>query len=105
MKGGSIGREARRRAGISQEQLAARLSTTQSAVARMERGRTEPSFARVFEAVRMCGLDLLPRLLVVDDADWSVASANLALTIDQRVEQHQAALAFARAAREARRGG
>jgi hypothetical protein len=53
----------------------------------------------------MCGLDLLPRLLVVDDADWSVASANLALTIDQRVEQHQAALAFARAAREARRGG
>jgi ribosome-binding protein aMBF1 (putative translation factor) len=105
MKGGSIVREARRRAGISQEQLAARLSTTQSAVARMERGRTEPSFARVVEAVRVCGLDLLPRLLEVDDADWSVASANLALTIDQRVEQHQAALAFALAAREARRGG
>lgn len=105
MKGGSIVREARRRAGISQEQLAARLSTTQSAVARMERGRTEPSFARVVEAVRVCGLDLLPRLLAADDADWSVASANLALSIDQRVEQHRAALAFARAARGSRRGG
>lgn len=35
--------EARRRAGLTQEELAARMNTSQSAVARMESGRTFPS--------------------------------------------------------------
>jgi len=105
MKGGSIVREARRRAGLSQAALAARLGTTQSAIARMERARTEPAFARVVDAVRACGLELVPSVRSVDDADWSVASANLALSVDDRVRRHQAALRFALAGRQAARSG
>jgi transcriptional regulator with XRE-family HTH domain len=101
MNGGALVREARRRVSLTQADLAVRLRTTQSAIARLERGRTEPSFARVVEAVRACGLELIPALTDQDDADWSVASTNLLLTPDQRVRRHQAALAFARAGRKA----
>ena len=106
MNGGTLIREARRRVGLTQTDLAARLRTTQSAIARLERGRTEPSFARVVDAVRACGLELTPAMIDPDDTDWSVASTNLLLTPDQRVRRHQAALAFARAGRKAiARGG
>jgi transcriptional regulator with XRE-family HTH domain len=101
MKAGDLVREARRRADLSQQELAERLGTTQSAVARLERGGTEPSFHRVVEAVRACGLELLPQLLTADDSDWSVASSNLTLDTDARVRRHQSALRFARAGRAA----
>jgi transcriptional regulator with XRE-family HTH domain len=101
MKAGDLVKEARRRAGLSQHELAERLGTTQSAIARLERGGTEPSFHRVNEAVRACGLELLPQLLAIDDSDWSVASSNLRLDTDARVRRHQSALRFARAGRAA----
>lgn len=101
MQGGKLVREARRRAGLTQAQLAVRLGTTQSAIARLERGRSEPSFSNVAEAVRACGLELVPRLVAVDDADWSVASANLRLSPEERVRQHQRASRFALAGRQA----
>jgi transcriptional regulator with XRE-family HTH domain len=101
MKGGRIIREARRRAGLTQTELAERADTTQSAVARWERGGAEPSFQRVVALIRACGFELLPQMRAVDDADWSVASVNLSATPDQRVRRHQAALRFARAGREA----
>ena len=101
MRAGDLIREARRRAGITQRELADRLDTTQSAIARLERGGTEPSYERVAEAVRACGMDLVPQLLRADDADWSVASTNLAVGPDARVRRHQAALRFALAGRRA----
>lgn len=101
MRAGHLIREARRRAGLSQRELAERLGTTQSAIARMERGRTEPSYERVAEAVRSCGMDLVPQLLPADDANWSVASSNLTVGPDARVRRHQAALLFAIAGRQA----
>ncbi|MGH2539989.1 MAG: helix-turn-helix domain-containing protein [Actinomycetota bacterium] len=101
MRGGALIREARRRARLTQRELAARLGTTQSAIARLERGGTEPSYERVVQAVRACGLDLQPRLHPADDADWSVASTNLAADPETRVRRHQAALRFAEAGRRA----
>jgi len=98
-------REARRRAGLSQAELAKRLGTTQSAIARLERGRSEPSFSKVVAAARACGIDLVPRLVDVDDADWSVASTNLGLSPDARVRRHRQALRFALAGRKALAGG
>jgi len=94
-------REARRRAHLTQEELASRVGTTQSAIARLERRGTEPSLRRAHGLLRACGMDLDVRLLAVDDSDWSVAHANLALDIGARVRQHQAALRFARAGRAA----
>ena len=101
MSGGTIVREARRRAGITQAELAERVGTTQSALARLERGHTEPSLHRVQELVRACGLDLRVGMDALDDSDWSVARTNLALDVDGRVRQHQAALRFALAGRKA----
>jgi|SRR5437867_9212346 len=101
MRGGPIVREARRRACLTQRELAERLGTTQSAIARLESGGEEPTFERVADAVRACGLALEPSLAPADDSDWSVASRNLWLTPDQRVRQHAAAVRFARAGRRA----
>lgn len=100
MIGGQLIREARRRAGLTQRELASRAGTTQSAIARIERGASEPSYARVDSLVRACGFELIPRIARPDDSDWAVASANLRLTPAARVRQHQAALRFARAGRD-----
>ncbi len=101
VSGGALIREARRRAGLTQAELARRVGTTQSAVARLERGRTEPSLERLRAILRACGLDLQVRLAPLDESDWSVARSNLALDVDARVRQHQAALRFASAGRRA----
>jgi transcriptional regulator with XRE-family HTH domain len=97
-------REARRRAGLTQRQLGARTGTTQSAIARIEGGATEPSYERVADLLRACGFELVPRLEPIDDSDWSVASSNLLLDPDARVRQHGAAVGFARAGRKALAG-
>ncbi len=101
MIGGALIREARRRAGLTQAELARRVGTTQSAIARIERGRTEPSLARARELVRACGFELGSTIVPLDDSDWVAARANLRLSVDERVRQHQAALRFARAGRAA----
>jgi transcriptional regulator with XRE-family HTH domain len=102
VRSGWLVREARRRGNLTQAELAARLGTTQSAVARLERGGSAPSLERLSRIARACGLELVPTLTPGDDSDWSVASANLRLDVDARVRQHQAALRFARDGRTAR---
>lgn len=101
MEGGRIVREARRRAGLTQRELGERVGTTQSAIARIERGSTEPAYDRVQRLVEACGFDLVPRIAPRDDSDWSIASANLRLSPEARLRQHQAAVRFARQGREA----
>ena len=101
MKGNQFVREARRRAGLSQADLASRVGTTQSAVARLETGRSAPSLERITELVRACGFDLEVQLIPVDDSDWSIAHSNLRLGVDARLRQHAAAVRFARAGRRA----
>lgn len=99
-------REARRRAGLSQRRLATLAGVSQPTVARIEAGVSAPSLEDVARLVRACGLELRVALAEADDADWSVASTNLRLDPEARVRQHQAALRFARAGREAgSRGG
>lgn len=101
MDGGRILREARRRAGLTQRGLAALAGVSQPTVARIESGVTKPSLDEVGRLVAACGLELRVSLAERDDSEWSVASANLRLDPDARVRQHQAALRFARAGREA----
>jgi len=101
MNGSQFVREARRRAGLIQADLASRAGTTQSAVARLEAGRSAPSLERITEFVRACGFDLDVHLTPVDDSDWSIAQGNLRLGVDARLRQHAAAVRFARAGRRA----
>ncbi|MGZ5307526.1 MAG: helix-turn-helix domain-containing protein [Actinomycetota bacterium] len=104
MDAARIVREARLRAGLSQRRLAALVGVSQPTIARIESGATRPSLARVSALVEACGLDLRISIMERDDSDWSVASANLRLDPDGRVRQHQAALRFVRAGREALSG-
>lgn len=98
--GGRLIREARRRAGVSQTELARRVGTTQSAIARLERGKTEPSLKRIKEILRALGLDLRVGIVPLDDSNWMDAKANLDLDVDARVRQNQRILRAARGARK-----
>jgi transcriptional regulator with XRE-family HTH domain len=55
---GELLREARKRHGVSQKQLAARASTTQSAISRIERDKVSPTVATLHELLYLLGEDL-----------------------------------------------
>jgi transcriptional regulator with XRE-family HTH domain len=55
---GELLREARKRHGVSQRRLAARASTTQSAISRIERDRVSPSVETLRELLYLLGEDL-----------------------------------------------
>lgn len=103
MTAGTLIREARRRAGITQAELASRVGTTQSAVARLERSRTDPSLERVVEVVEACGLELRWALVEADDSSWGNVLSNLGLDVDDRVRQNENTVRFATRGREAMR--
>ena len=67
--GGTLVREARLRAGLTQAELARRAGTTQSSIARLESGRTSPAFDTVRRLIRLCGLDLHVELHDHDPSD------------------------------------
>ena len=101
MRGTHLVREARKRAGLTQAELAARAGTTQSAVARVESGSVSPSLEHLTKLVRAAGFDIDVRLVPCDDHDLSMALRNRTLTPEQRVENMLAFERFADAGREA----
>ena len=81
--------EGRRRAQLTQRDLAELAGTTQSSIARWESGGSEPSFANVVRLLRLCGFVLDVHLEKYDDGlrdDWSQAQAVLRRTPDDLVE-------------------
>jgi transcriptional regulator with XRE-family HTH domain len=97
--GNDLVREARRRKGITQTELARLAGTTQSAIARLESGSTAPSFDDVIRLLRLMGMDLDFMLVERDDSDWIQAQRLLALSSTERYTHHDA---FARVMREFR---
>jgi transcriptional regulator with XRE-family HTH domain len=87
MRGGELIRRARRRAGLSQRELAERLGTTQAVVARWETGVRSPTLERVIEAVRACGLDLAVRIVARDDQHALLVQDMLRLEPAERLER------------------
>lgn len=85
--GNDLVREARKRAGLTQRELAERAGTTQSAVARLESGRTRPAFDDVLRLVRLCGFDLDIMLVERDAADWMQAQDVVKLPPGERLER------------------
>ncbi|HEY2654118.1 MAG TPA: helix-turn-helix transcriptional regulator, partial [Solirubrobacteraceae bacterium] len=87
-------REARKRAGLSQAELAERLGRPQSSVGRWETGRRTPSLEVVREIVRACGLDLTYGLARADDSyDWLI-DQQLALSPSERLARMHAGTSF-----------
>jgi transcriptional regulator with XRE-family HTH domain len=103
MRGTQLVREARKRAGLSQAELAARAGTTQSAIARVESGAVAPSLKRLTELVQAAGYDIDVRLVPYDDHDLSMALRNRTLTPKQRLDNMLAFERFAEAGRDAMR--
>ncbi len=105
--------EARARAALTQRALARRAGTTQSVVARIENGQTNPTFDTIERLLSAAGftvgMELVPRVAtdpIIEafkrDIDRSLLRRNLEKTPDERIESLQA---LARFAEEARRAG
>ena len=86
--GGDLIREARRRAGLTQTELALRAGTAQPAIARWESGRTAVSLDEVRRLVRLCGFELELSLVPRDDSDLAQASRLAELSGQQRLDRH-----------------
>ena len=73
--GGDLIREARRRAGLTQAELAVLAGTSQSGIARWEAGRTAVSLDDAIRLVRLCGFDLEVMLLPRDDERYGAGDS------------------------------
>lgn len=83
--------EARRAAGLTQSELAARMGTTQTAVARMERRGSNPTVSTLARALRAAGRQLeLSSTPLVQQVDESQIAAHLRMTPAERVRYHEA---------------
>jgi transcriptional regulator with XRE-family HTH domain len=94
-------REARLRAGLTQAELAHRIGTTQSSVARWEAGRTRPSIETLTEIVSACGLEVRIWLVPADPDEASLIERNLALSPEERLDQLRRVVSFVQAGRSA----
>jgi transcriptional regulator with XRE-family HTH domain len=101
--GGDLIREARRRAGLTQAELASRAGTAQSAIARWESGRTAVSLDDVRRLIRLCGFDLELMLVPRDDSDMAQAARLAVLSGQERMDRHARVTRQLRALREAGR--
>jgi transcriptional regulator with XRE-family HTH domain len=77
----------RRRAGLSQEQLAERLGRTQSTIARWESGYQRPPLESVVEALHACGLELTVGMARYDDSYESLIARQLLMEPAERVRR------------------
>jgi transcriptional regulator with XRE-family HTH domain len=97
---GELLREARLRHELTQEQLAVRAGTTQSAIARIERDRTSPSIKTLTELFKAMEEDFIFGTRSRDwGADLSLNRANLEYNATGRVERQ---LGFSDVIREVR---
>lgn len=102
LRSGAVVRAARREAGLTQRELAERVGTTQSAVARWEAGAEAPRLDTLSSLLRACGFegDLIFRRR--DDVDRAQIREHLALTPSDRLEAQRRAAAFRQSAKRVR---
>lgn len=86
---GQVLRDARRRAGISQTQLAIRTGIAAPAISRIENGHESPSFERLTSCLEALGFEpgLELRPLAGSQADPVHLAAEMELTPAQRLER------------------
>lgn len=77
MRAADLIREARLRAGLTQDELAQRSGVQRSVIARWEQGAVQPGFDNMLEVIAACGFDL-PLMLVPRDT-----------TLDERLDKNR----------------
>ena len=96
--------EARRRAGLTQRELARRAGTSQSVVARIEQGRTDPGTATLARLLAAAGFELRADLSPLAPPDTHMlddVARILALTPEERLQEVRNVSRFEAAARRA----
>jgi transcriptional regulator with XRE-family HTH domain len=86
MRGGDYILMARRRAGLSQRELAERLGCRQATIARWERDDRHPSLAETQAAIRACGFDLGVNLVAEDRSWWPQIAVQLERPPAERIQ-------------------
>ena len=99
MISGDLLKEARRRAGLSQAELARRTGKPTSVIGRWERDEVKPSFETLRDLIRACGLDLRFRLEPRDESEDAALLAALDRTPEERLAQLEAWTEFLHEAR------
>lgn len=88
---GRLLREARIRHGVSQERLAIRAGTTQSAISRIERERGSPTVRTLAELLRLMGEDLVLNVEPRDAGiDRTLVDERLRMNEEERLEYGRA---------------
>jgi len=105
MTSGDLLREARRRAGLSQAELARRAGRATSVIGRWERNEVQPSFETLRELIRSCGLELRLGVEQLDHSQDASIELSLALSPEERFDRLTAWAGFLAEAREAVRAG
>lgn len=86
MDAGSLLREARKRHGLTQKQLAIRARTSQAAISRIERGLVSPTVETLEKLLAMLNEELV---LAAQEVNWghdaTLIHHNLTLDADQRL--------------------
>jgi transcriptional regulator with XRE-family HTH domain len=103
----AILKQARAAAGLTQRQLAERLGTTQSSVARLESAQSNPRIGTLERALRACGMEMsLTAEPVKSSVDETMIAYRLRLTPGERLKLFERTYAdmrrFALAAAESR---
>jgi len=85
---GELLRDARRRHGLTQRQLAIRARTSQAAISRIERGVVSPTVNTLAELLWMMNEELVLQVAPLDlGFDVDLLKANLALSPDERLRR------------------
>jgi transcriptional regulator with XRE-family HTH domain len=88
LKPGPLLREARVRHGLSQQRLARRAGTTQSAISRIEQERISPTVQTLAELLHLMGEELVLKSERRETGvDTTLNRANLELTPEERVQK------------------
>jgi transcriptional regulator with XRE-family HTH domain len=96
MDAGELVREARRRHGLTQKQLAIRARTSQAAISRIERGLVSPTVETLEKLLAMVNEELVLDAKRIDwGHDLTLIRANLELDAGQRIAKAEAFAAFA----------
>lgn len=94
MISGDLLKEARLRAGITQQQLAERVGKAQPAIARWERGEVLPSLETLRSIIRACGFELSFSMSVADDSNITIIDEHLRMSPRQRFTDLMDRVAF-----------
>jgi transcriptional regulator with XRE-family HTH domain len=92
MRAADLIREARLRAGLTQQQLAERSGRERSVIARWEQGAVSPSVDNLLEVIQACGFDLPLVLVPRGRYQEERLEKNLLLTPERRAQRYLAKL-------------